>query len=144
MQFDVIRRISAVCLVALTTAGVLHAQEKSEESFDIFFQRFKVAVQQRDEPALSKLMSPNFQFLRVAGVSPEDVFKGLDADNGRGWGDLQKAISASGPVSFAKPNGNRRQVLQCTPSGIIYSCLITFEPDEHNQWRWTGMIMPMR
>jgi len=144
MRRSIVRRLSAACLVALAMAGALHAQGRSDGTFGAFFEQFKIAVQQKDRTKLSKLMSPNFHFLRADGVSSDDVLKGLDADNGRGWADLQQALSASTPVSFAKPNGDPREVLQCTPTNIVYSCLVTFEPDEHNQWRWTGMVMPVR
>lgn len=144
MRRNILRRLSAVYLLVLTTVGVLCAQGKPDSTFTEFFERFKSGVQQKDKTRLSRLMSPNFRFLRAEGVSPDDVFKGLDADNGRGWADLQQAVSVPTPVSFAKPNGDHRKVLQCTPTNIVYSCLVTFEPDEHNQWQWTGMVMALR
>jgi len=112
--------------------------------FASFFVKFKTAVKQRDEKALTDLMSPSFAFIRAENVPPAEVFRGLDADGGRQWQNLQQAVLGQ-PADY---NGGKTvtaaKVLRCTPTEQIYNCLVIFTTDSRLGWRWKGMVMPTR
>jgi hypothetical protein len=115
------------------------------KDFDSFFVQFKTAVEQRDEKVLTTLMSPSFAFIRAEIVPPAEVFRGLDADAGRQWQNLQHAVlgqptAYSGGRTIAAP----AKVLRCTPTEQIYNCLVIFTRDRRLGWRWKGMVMPTR
>ena len=112
--------------------------------FASFFVKFKTAVEQRDEKALSGLMSPSFSFIRAENVPPADVFRGLDADAGRQWQNLQQAVLGQ-PIDYrAGGTTTVAKVLRCTPTEQIYNCLVIFTRDSRLGWRWKGMVMPTR
>ncbi len=115
-----------------------------QPNFNAFFAQFKAAVEQRDAARLTTLMAPGFNFIRARNVSPADVFKGLDADNGLQWTNLQQAVQGQpAPYQIQGSNAHAR-ILQCTPTQPIYSCLVIFQQDSHQHWRWKSMIMPTR
>ena len=58
----------------------------------MFFAKFKLAVAQKDAATLMTLMMPGFNFIRAQGVSPSDVFKGLEASEGLQWTNLQQSV----------------------------------------------------
>src|SRR5258708_7565808 len=139
------RRRRAFCLLGLLLlwSAVLRAQ-KSGQDFDVFFSTFKLAVAQKNAATLTTLMMPGFNFIRAQGVSPSDVFKGLDADGGLQWTNLQQSVQGQ-PIPYRLPDSNApARVLQCTPTDTIYMCLVMFQQDIHHRWRWKGMIMPTR
>jgi hypothetical protein len=118
--------------------------QNSQRDFSVFFAKFKAAVMQKDAPTLTTLMMPNFNFIRGQNVSPSDVFKGLDANGGLQWTNLQQSVRRQ-PTPYQAHGANTpARVLQCTPTEIIYSCLVIFQEDEHHRWRWKSMIMPTR
>lgn len=127
----------------LLGAAMLTGQN-AEPDFNAFFAKFKAAVAQKDTPTLTTLMMPGFNFIRAQNVSPADVFKGLDADGGLQWTNLQQAVQ--GQPSPYQPQGSnaRARVLQCTPTERIYSCFVFFQQDAHHRWCWKSMIMPTR
>ena len=91
------------------------------------------------------MMAPDFSFIRATNVSWNTVFEGLAAEKGRQWANLQQAVQ--GEVIIPTPAGKDerpKRVLRCTPTDVIYNCLVMFEQDKQNTWRWTGMIMPTR
>ena len=110
----------------------------------MFFAKFKLAVAQKDAATLMTLMMPGFNFIRAQGVSSSDVFKGLDANEGLQWTNLQQSVQAQ-PMPYRLPDSHSpARVLQCTPTDTIYMCLIMFQQDIHHSWRWKSMIMPTR
>ena len=110
----------------------------------MFFAKFKLAAAQKDAATLTTLMMPEFNFIRAQGVSPSDVFKGLDANGGLQWTNLQQSVQGK-PSSYRVSESNTpTRVLQCTPTETIYTCLVIFQQDTHHRWRWKGMIMPTR
>jgi hypothetical protein len=138
-------RLGASCWLGLLLlwSAVLTAQN-SQQDFDVFFAKFKLAVSQKDAATLKTLMMPGFNFIRAQGVSPSDVFKGLDADGGLQWTNLQQSVQRR-PSSYWGPDSNTpARVLQCTPTNTIYMCLVIFQQDTHHRWRWKSMIMPTR
>jgi hypothetical protein len=138
-------RWGAFCLLGLLLLrpAVLTAQN-SQQDFDVFLAKFKLAVVQKDAATLMTLMMPGFNFIRAQGVSPSDVFKGLDANGGLQWTNLQQSVQGQ-PILYRLPHSNTpTRVLQCTPTDTIYMCLVMFQQDIHHRWRWKGMIMPTR
>jgi len=139
------RRRGALYLLGLLLLwpAVLGAQN-SRQDFDVFFAKFKLAVAQKDAATLTTLMMPGFSFIRAQGVSPSDVFKGLDANEGLQWTNLQQSVQRQ-PMPYRLPDSNTpARVLQCTPTDTIYMCLVMFQQDIHHRWRWKSMIMPTR
>ena len=90
------------------------------------------------------LMMSAFNFIRAQNVSPSDVFKGLDANGGLQWTNLQQSVQGQ-PMLYRFPDSNTpTRVLQCTPTDSIYMCSVMFQQDMHHHWRWKSMIMPTR
>jgi hypothetical protein len=134
----------AFCLLGLLLHPAVLTAQKSQQDFDVFFAKFKHAVAQKDSATLTTLMMPGFNFIRGQAVSPSDVFKGLDADGGLQWANLQQSVQGQ-PVPYHLEDSNTpTRLLQCTPTEIIYSCVVIFQQDTSHRWRWKGMIMPTR
>jgi hypothetical protein len=110
----------------------------------VFFAKFKLAAAQKDAATLTTLMMPDFNFIRAQGVSPSDVFKGLDANGGLQWTNLQQSVQGKPSPYRVRESNTPTRVLQCTPAETIYMCLVIFQQDTHHRWRWKGMIMPTR
>ena len=128
----------------LLLSPAMLAGQNSQPDFTAFFAKFKAAVAQRDAATLTTLMMPGFNFIRAQNVSPADVFKGLDADGGLQWTNLQQAVQGQ-PSPYQQQGSNApARVLQCTPTERIYSCFVIFQQDAHHRWRWKSMIMPTR
>jgi len=115
-----------------------------QQDFEVFFAKFKHAVGQKDAATLTTLMMPDFNFIRAQGVSPSDVFQGLDANGGRQWTNLQHSLQGKPSPYHVHESSPPTRVLQCTPAEIIYMCLVLFQQDTYHRWRWKGMIMPTR
>jgi len=130
-------------LLLLLSPAML-AGQNSQADFNTFFAKFKAAVAQKDAATLTPLMAPGFDFIRAQNVSPADVFKGLDADNGLQWTNLQQAVQRQPAPYQAQGSNAPARVLQCTPTDAVYSCLVIFQQDSHRRWRWKSMIMPTR
>jgi hypothetical protein len=129
-----------ISLVFLLGASDAYAAK----DFAGFFLKFKTAVEQRDEKALTALMSASFAFIRAENVPPADVFHGLDADAGRQWQNLQQAVLGQPTDYRGAGTTTDAKVLRCTPTEQIYNCLVIFTRDRRLGWRWNGMIMPTR
>ena len=130
-------------VVVLCAAPLQSQNDKAEASFNKFFAEFKSAVLRKDERALAEVMASRLSFIRDVGVSRTDVFKGLAADDARGWINLQDAVQR-GMFPSGTDYKTTGRVLRCTPTDILYSCFVLFERDNHYRWRWTGMVMPTR
>jgi hypothetical protein len=127
----------------LLSAAMLTGQN-SQQDFNAFFAKFKAAVAQKDTAMLTTLMVPGFSFIRAQNVSPADVFKGLDADGGLQWTNLQQAVRGQ-PSPYQQQGSNApARVLQCTPTERIYSCFVIFQQDARHRWGWKSMILPTR
>jgi len=145
------RRSSLLCTVTLLAlCPVVLAGSKDhgkDRSFDRFFAQFKAAVARKDEATLTKLMAPRFDFIRGLSVPPPVVFQGLAADGGRQWANLQDAVSRPPIVPSPQDSAPARRFLRCTPifdtGEYRYNCLVIFEQDSQQRWRWKGMIMPI-
>ncbi len=140
-----LRRLFIVVWVCLLTSPLLLFS--SADDFGAFFSAFQAAVEGKKRRELRGMMNPQFDFIRSSNVSPEAVFQGLEAENGQQWKNLQDAVHRT-PVPFegTGPYANSR-VLQCTPNARMHhavSCLVIFQPDGQNRWRWRAMIMPSR
>jgi hypothetical protein len=129
--------------VLLLRPAMLAAQNPQQD-FEVFFTKFKVAVAQKDATTLTTLMTPDFNFIRAQGVSPSDVFQGLDANGGLQWTNLQHSVRGKPSPYRVDESNTPTRVLQCTPTEIIYMCLVIFQQDTYHRWRWKGMIMPTR
>ena len=127
----------------LLRPAMLTAQNPQQD-FEVFFAKFKLAVAQKDAATLTTLMMPDFNFIRAQGVSPSDVFKGLDANGGLQWTNLQHSVQGKPSPYRVYESNIPTRVLQCTPTEIIYMCLVIFQQDTDHGWRWKGMIMPTR
>lgn len=128
----------------LLLSPALLVGQNAQSDFTTFFGKFKAAVAQKDAATLTTLMAPGFNFIRAQNVSPMDVFKGLDANDGLQWTNLQQAVQGQ-PAPYPIQGSNApARVLQCTPTQPIYSCLVIFRQDNHQRWRWKSMIMPTR
>ena len=127
----------------LLRPAMLTAQNPQQD-FEVFFAKFKLAVAQKDAATLTTLMMPDFNFIRARGVSPSDVFKGLDANGGLQWTNLQHSVQGKPSPHRVYESNTPTRVLQCTPTEIIYMCLVIFQQDTYHRWRWKGMIMPTR
>lgn len=138
-------RRGALCLLGLSLlwSAALSAQN-SQQDFDVFFAEFKHAVARKDAVTLTTLMMPGFNFIRAQGVSPSDVFKGLDAGGGLQWTNLQQSVQRQPMVYRLRDSNTPTRILQCTPTDTIYMCLVMFQQDIHHRWRWKSMIMPTR
>ena len=143
------RRSGLLCIVALLAlCPVVLAGSKDhgkDRSFDRFFAQFKAAVARKDEATLTNLMAPRFDFIRGLNVPPPAVFQGLAADGGRQWANLQDAVQGPPIVPPPQDSAPARRVLRCTPifdSDSRHNCLVIFEQDSQQRWRWKGMIMP--
>ncbi len=134
-----------LCLLGLLLLRpeILAAQD-SQPGFDAFLAKFKVAVTQKDTATLTTLMSPHFSFIRAENVSPSVVFKTLDADQGRQWTNLQQTVQRQAIPYQPKDTNTPARALQCTPTNTTYNCLVIFQSDKNQNWRWKGMIMPTR
>ena len=143
-QFKRILQSAVLCAVVLLALPA-PAADSAPPSFDDFFSTFKEAVARKDEAALRKVMAPDFSFIRGTNVAWNKVFEGLATDNGRQWANLQQAVQGEviTPTPASKDERPMR-VLRCMPTDVIYNCLVTFEQDKQDRWRWTGMIMPVR
>ncbi len=130
-------------LLAALLAAPAPAAEQNEQSFEAFYASFKDAVTRKDEAALRKVMASRFSFIRATIVAPDDVFKGLAADNGRQWANLQQAVQGQ-PTLTREKQGRAVLVLPCTPTDVSYNCAVLFSQDAQDRWRWKGMIMPTR
>jgi hypothetical protein len=127
----------------LLMSEVLIGQD-SQQDFTAFFAKFKSAVAQKDVATLTTLMMPSFNFIRGRNVSPSEVFEGLDANGGLQWTNLEQSVQGDPSPYEPKGANTPTRVLQCTPTQIIYSCLVTFQQDHRHRWRWKSMIMPTR
>ena len=127
----------------LLRPAMLTAQNPQQD-FEVFFAKFKLAVAQKDAATLTTLMMPDFNFIRAQGVSPSDVFKGLDDNGGLQWTNLQHSVQGKPRTYRVYESNIPTRVLQCTPTEIIYMCLVIFQQDTDHGWRWKGMIMPTR
>ena len=114
-------------------------------TFDLFFAKFKLVAAQKDAATLTSLMMPGFSFIWAQGVfALGRVFKGLDANEGLQWTNLQQSVQGQ-PMPYRLPDSNSpARVLQCTPTETIYMCLVMCQQDIHHRWRWKSMIMPTR
>ena len=145
-QWGVARlRRDALCLLELLLLwpAVLTAQN-SQQDFAMFFAKFKLAVAQKDAATLTKLMMPGFSFIRAQDVSSSDVFKGLDANGGLQWTNLQQSVQGQPSPYRMQDSNTPTRVLQCMPTEIIYNCFVIFQQDTHRRWRWKSMIMPTK
>ena len=136
-------RTAALCAAVLLALPAA-AADSSEAGFHNFYSTLRGAVARRDQIALRKLMAPDFSFIRATNVAQGKVFQGLAADQGRQWANLEQAVQAE-PNIF--PGGNPQRstrVVRCTPTDVIYNCLVVFTQDARGGWRWQGMIMPTR
>jgi hypothetical protein len=88
----------------LLLSPAMLTSQNSQPDFNAFFAKFKAAVAQKDTATLTTLMMPGFSFIRAQNVSPADVFKGLDADGGLQWTNLQQAVQ--GQPSPYQPQGS--------------------------------------
>jgi hypothetical protein len=131
-------------LAAVLLLPALLLGQNSTSDFNSFFGMFKTAVAQKDTVTLKNLMASRFDFMYAVNVRRADVFAGLDSDNGQQWTNLQQAVKNT-PVIY---NGNgpykNSRVLQCVPNQTIYQCLVVFNKDSQNRWRWKAMVMPSR
>jgi len=127
----------------LLRPAMLTAQNPQQD-FEVFFAKFKLAAGQKDTATLTTLMMPDFNFIRAQGVSPSDVFQGLDANGGLQWTNLQHSLQGKPSPYHVHETNIPTLVLQCTPTEIIYRCLVIFQQDPYHRWRWKGMIMPTR
>jgi len=83
----------AFCLLGLTLLGpAVPSAQNSQQDFDVFFAKFKLAAAQKDAATLTTSMMPDFNFILAQGVSASDVFKGLDANGGLQWTNLQHSV----------------------------------------------------
>jgi len=137
-------RASLLLAVLLVNPAFFATKQKATQDFSTFFATFKTAVKQKDTGTLASLMSPRFDFISATNVAPVDVFRGLDSNAGQQWLNLQQAVQGT-PIPYAGsgPYKNSR-VLKCTPSQVIYNCLVIFNKDSQNRWRWRAMVMPTR
>ncbi len=126
-------------LLLLFTSSLAGAQEK----FNSFYARFKQAVAQKDTATLQQVMSPHFDFLTTANVSPSTVFTALDSNNAQLWINLQTAIQQATPV-LDEYADQPAQLLWCTPTETIYNCYIVFQKNKSGHWRWRGFVMPQK
>lgn len=130
-------------LALLLFAACIAAMEQTQE-FDTFFAAFRVAVASKDEARLRTLMSSHFAFIHSQNVQVVEVFRGLAADGGRQWANLQRSIQGQPQLYRWGDPARSAYVLECTPTDVIYGCLVVFQQDENHNWRWEGMIMPER
>jgi hypothetical protein len=132
---------AVIPLIFLLAASEAYSQAKD---FASFFVKFKNAAEQKDVKTLTDLMSPSFSFIRAENVPPAEVFRGLDADAGRQWQNLQQAALGQ-PMDYSGGKTiSAAKVLRCTPTEQIYNCLVIFTHDSQLGWRWKGMVMPTR
>jgi hypothetical protein len=131
--------LSAVLLV---NPLLLAAKQKATPDFNAFFAAFKAAVEHKDTDTLMSLMSPSFDFNRATNVPPGTVFSALDLNHGQQWLNLQQAVQGTAvPYAGSGPYENSR-VLRCTPTDVIYNCLVIFQKDPQHRWHWRAMVMP--
>lgn len=136
-------RWAVLCAVVLM-AGSAQSADPADAAFNSFYADFREAVAGRNETALRKLMAPDFDFIRATNVSWDKVFQGLAADQGRQWKNLQQAVLGQPSVLQEKDLHRPTRVVRCTPTDIIYNCVVVFTEDPDGRWRWQGMIMPTR
>jgi hypothetical protein len=142
-QFQRILQSAVLCAAVLLTLPA-PAADQNDAHFDTFYAAFKSAVAQKDEAGLRKLMAPDFNFIRGTNVSWDKVFEGLAADNGRQWANLQQAVKGEPVVVETKDPQPPTRVVRCTPTDVIYNCLVVFTQERSGNWKWQGMIMPPR
>jgi hypothetical protein len=131
--------LSAVLLVNPVFLG---AKQKATQDFNTFLATFKTAVEHKDTETLASLMSPSFDFIRATNVPPRAVFSGLDSNHGQQWLNLQQAVQGT-PVPYAGSGPYKdSRVLRCTPIEVSSNCLVIFNKDSQNRWRWRAMVMP--
>lgn len=136
------RRCYALWLLAclLLACGMLPGQSGSPK-FDAFYAKFQAAVAQKDQATLTRMMASQFDYFQAQGVAPAQVFQSLNADDGAQWNNLQQAVGAQPTVLDGGYNGRPARALPCTATQITYQCLVIFQQDSQNRWRWKGMVM---
>jgi hypothetical protein len=127
-----------ICALLLPASSV-----SAQEKFNSFYNRFKQAVAQKDRATLQQMMSPRFDFLTTANVSPSNVFRGLDSNNAQLWTNLQTAIRQATPV-LDEYADQPAQLLWCTPTETIYNCYVVFQKHKSGHWRWRAFVMPQK
>lgn len=137
-------RSGVLCAALLLAVPAPAADQQNDRAFNAFYSTFQDAVALRDEAALRKLMAPDFSFIRGTNVNWDRVFQGLAEDQGRQWANLQQAVQGQPAILQGKNQEPLTRVLRCTPTDVIYNCLVVFTQDRQARWRWQGMIMPTR
>ncbi len=133
---------AGVMLLLALTATSSWAQN-STQNFSAFYARFRTAVAHKDEAALKTMMDPHFAFLRAENVPPPVVFQALAADGGLQWANLQQAVRQQPAVYQGKDAAQvGTRILMCTPTQVIYNCLVVFNQDSQGRWKWKGMVQP--
>lgn len=134
----------AVLCAAVILVVPAHAADAPDAGFGSFYSSFRDAVGRRDETALRKLMAADLDFIRAQNVPWDKVFQGLAADQGRQWANLQQAVQQQPSPFQERGQQQPTRLVRCTPTDIIYNCLVVFTQDADGGWRWQGMIMPTR
>jgi hypothetical protein len=106
--------------------------------WNVFLQRFKEAITQRDQASLAGMMGRMFLFENTGQNSRDDFLRQLN------WQQVTKALT-DGTVSERKtPLGRPQQIITdahpCPNCG--YQVALTFAPDADGQWRWTSIGYP--
>ena len=117
------RNIGRVFML-LAFASALTVAQNSSGNFDQFYSSFKTAVAQKNEAVLTKMMAPQFGFLRAENVAPAEVFQALASNGGQQWANLQSAVQQQQqPTVYQAKSKLPTRVLNCTPDQTIYNCL---------------------
>ena len=138
------RRYAFCLLGLLLLRPAMLVGQNSQQDFNVFFAKFKLAVAHKDTATLTSLMMPGFNFIRAQNVSPAEVFKGLDANQGLQWTNLQQSVQGQPRPYQAQGVNTPIRVLPCTPTEAIYSCVVMFQQDPRHRWRGKSMVMPTR
>ena len=140
--------LSAVFLLAsllmAPSPGSAQRDPETDAGFNAFLADFQQAVAHKDHARLEHLMMPSFDYFQAQQVAHATVFHHLDAEGGTQWINLQQSVQGSPTVVVQDYKDRPARLLQCRATSNLYHCVLAFQQDNMQQWRWKAMVMPHR
>jgi ketosteroid isomerase-like protein len=107
-----------------------------------FYNDYCSAVRARDQKALGRMMRRDFILSGKKNPSADQVFAMLDAQGGRGWAQMERALSR-GTVAQRLPNMTEEgRVAKFRPADSSTSVWVIFQQSGGGRWLWSGLMTP--
>lgn len=143
-----------IASVLLLTPSVSYAQKSAnsrrmvaaEQSWKVFFPRFRAAVNRRDRAALRQMMAPEFLYSFGGNLDRDEALDYWDVSDAQAW-DAFARVLARGAVSSSRamqrvaenPVASRIAPPSARKRGNVGWRAI-FEYGEDGQWRCTAFV----